>query len=160
MPLDLPERKSLPHWHLNGARSWNPQFVTTCVSGRRPLLAHNDVAALILDAWTRAGRWLVGRYVLMPDHLHLFCAPADDSRCSLKSWMQYWRADVTRRWPRAHEKPIWQRDFFEHRIRQSESYSEKWRYVFDNPVRGGLVPRAEYWPYQGELNILRGIGID
>ena len=30
-------------------------------------------------------------------------------------------------------------------------YAEKWNHVRQNPVRGGLVARAEEWPYQGEV---------
>jgi len=33
--------------------------------------------AVILDAWQLAKSWSVGRYIVMPDHLHLFCVPAD-----------------------------------------------------------------------------------
>jgi hypothetical protein len=36
-----------------------------------------------------------------------------------------------------------------------ENHSDdKWSYVRENPVRAGLVARAEDWPYQGELNVL------
>jgi hypothetical protein len=46
---------------------------------------------------------------------------------------------------------IWQPGFFDHLLRGSESYHEKWRYVRENPVRAGLVSCAEDWPYQGEI---------
>jgi hypothetical protein len=49
---------------------------------------------------------------------------------------------------------FWQREFFDQMLRSSESYSEKWNYVFENPVRAGLVTRAEDWPYAGEIEIL------
>ena len=48
-------------------------------------------------------------------------------------------------------RSIWQRGFFDHVIRSSESYSQKWEYVRDNPVRAGLVQEADEWPFQGEL---------
>jgi REP element-mobilizing transposase RayT len=51
-------------------------FVTMCVEKRRPLLARPEVVALLLDCWRLADHWRVGRWVAMPDHLHLFCAPA------------------------------------------------------------------------------------
>ena len=37
------------------------QFVTVGVDKRRSLLARTDTAALLLDAWRKADRWLVGR---------------------------------------------------------------------------------------------------
>jgi REP element-mobilizing transposase RayT len=56
----------------------------------------------------------------MPDHIHLFCAPV---RCDvpLAKWIKYWKALATRAWPDAHEKPIWQLDFFDRQLRQDES---------------------------------------
>ena len=49
------------------------------------------------------------------------------------------------------ESPHWQKGFFDHLIRHSESYSEKWQYVEQNPVRAGLVTESEDWPWQGEI---------
>ena len=61
------------------------QFVTVCVDKRRPLLARPEIVSLLLDSWRKADRWLVGRYVVMPDHLHLFCAPATDARHAVET---------------------------------------------------------------------------
>ena len=41
--------------------------------------------------------------------------------------------------------------FFDHVLRSDESYSEKWNYVRNNPVRAGLVQNADDWPYAGEI---------
>ena len=48
-------------------------------------------------------------------------------------------------------RPHWQEGFFDHVLRNSESYSEKWEYVRMNPVRARLCERPEDWPYQGEI---------
>jgi putative transposase len=45
----------------------------------------------------------------------------------------------------------WQEGFFNHVIRHSESYAEKWEYVRQNPARAGLVVNAGEWPWQGEI---------
>jgi hypothetical protein len=49
---------------------------------------------------------------------------------------------------------LWQREFFDHVLRSDESYSEKWNYVFDNPVRAGLVSTTQEWKYAGEIETL------
>jgi REP element-mobilizing transposase RayT len=49
---------------------------------------------------------------------------------------------------------IWQEEFFDHVLRSNESYSQKWDYVRENPVRAGLVEKAEDWPRQGEIESL------
>ena len=128
-------------------------FVTVNAHQRKPILAKTDVANVILSAWKQADTWLVGRYVIMPDHIHFFCAPRDLS-VSLKRWMKFWKSQVSLRWPRPDEQPIWQLDFWDTQLRRGESYSEKWDYVWRNPVRKGLATRPEDWPYAGELNVL------
>jgi hypothetical protein len=42
---------------------------------------------------------------------------------------------------------VWQRDFFEHRLRHDESRREKADYILQNPVRKKLVERPEDWPF-------------
>src|SRR6266481_4746855 len=49
---------------------------------------------------------------------------------------------------------LWQPAFFDHILRNEESYAEKWNYVRDNPVRAGLVELAENWPYHGEVIVI------
>ena len=42
---------------------------------------------------------------------------------------------------------VWQRGFFEHRLRQEESRREKADYILQNPVRKKLVARPEECPF-------------
>jgi REP element-mobilizing transposase RayT len=51
----------------------------------------------------------------------------------------------------ARATSLWQPGFFDHLLRNAESYEQKWHYVRENPVRAGLVSRAEDWSYQGEI---------
>ncbi len=118
IPLDVHDRQDTPLI----------VFLTVCTKGRKPILASSEAHALLIDAWRSAKMWQVGRYVIMPDHVHLFCAPAE-----------------------SETQPL----FWDTQLRRSESYDQKWRYVVENPVRAALVTRAEDWPYQGELNELR-----
>jgi hypothetical protein len=63
-------------------------FVTACTAKRRPILASPSAHDAILAAWVTASTWLVGRYVIMPDHIHLFCAPNAPDAASLERWMR------------------------------------------------------------------------
>ena len=131
-------------------------MVTQCVNPRRPLLSHPDIHALLRKAWHEANRWRIGRYMVMPDHVHFFCAPADRTT-RLSTWMSFWRAAVTRNWPRPGEKPIWQKNYWDTQLRQGESYAAKWAYVRNNPVKQGLAADEDAWPYQGEMEVLTWI---
>ena len=89
----------------------------------------------------------IGRYVIMPDHIHLFVRGSLDF--VLVQWMRILKRSLS---GAIHEAaPHWQSGFFDHLIRHSESYAEKWEYVRMNPVRAGLCRQPEDWPYQGEI---------
>lgn len=94
--------------------------------------------------------WQVGRYVLMPDHLHLFCAPNHFPAKPLTGWIAYWKRLATH----AQGEEIWQKNFWDTQLRGHESYAAKWEYVRENPVRAGLVSDANEWAFQGEVNVL------
>lgn len=48
--------------------------------------------------------------------------------------------------------PLWQPRFFDHVLRSRDSCGEKWSYVAANPVRAGLAPAADAWPYAGHVH--------
>lgn len=50
--------------------------------------------------------------------------------------------------------PLWQPGFFDHLLRNDESYAGKWEYVRENAVRHGLVSDSTAWPYQGEVVLI------
>jgi putative transposase len=89
----------------------------------------------------------VGRYVIMPDHIHLFVRGTLDF--CLRQWVRMLRRALATRIVAV--PPHWQPGFFDHLLRNDESYAQKWEYVRQNPVRAGLVESAEDWPYQGEI---------
>lgn len=86
-------------------------FLTVCTKGRKLILAKPDVVPLLQDCWKEATSWMVGRFMVVPNHLHLFCAPAENLARLLDQWVRYWKALASRRWPHPEEQPIWQLDF-------------------------------------------------
>jgi putative transposase len=71
---------------------------------------------------------------------------------TLSQWVQSLKSVLGKQLLRVGvQKPHWQEGFFDHLLRSSESYSEKWQYVRMNPVRAGLSREPEDWPYQGEI---------
>ena len=128
-------------------------FLTVCTFRRRKILAQERVHAAIRAGWAAAGQWHVGRYVILPDHIHLFCTPARPDAENVARWVAYWKRQVSARVPQL--SPIWQRDCWDTQLRGHESYSEKWAYVLNNPVRAGLADCPDGWPFQGEIHSLR-----
>ena len=129
-------------------------FVTLVANNRQSVLADVKAQSVITDVWRRVKGWIVGRYVIMPDHIHFFCAPADYPPSEFHAWMACWKRMVSNRFPCPHTLPLWQRDCWDTQLRCGESYAAKWEYVRANPVRKGLVDSPDSWPFQGELNVL------
>ena len=126
--------------------------MTVCTKGRAKQLANAEVHDGLLKAWKKANRWVIGAYMIMPDHIHFFCSPTDID-LAIEPWITFWKREFRR--ALGAGAPRLQIDSFHHRLRGAESYSEKWEYVRENPVRADLVSKADDWPYQGVLNELR-----
>ena len=45
------------------------------------------------------------------------------------------------------ERGLWQRRFWEHRVRDEADYAAHVEYCWGNPVKHGLVQTAADWPY-------------
>ncbi|MDD2707188.1 MAG: transposase [Verrucomicrobiae bacterium] len=129
-------------------------FVTVCTAKRKPILATPQVSNLLSCIWKKQNKWLMGRYVIMPDHIHFFCSPSITCSFSLNKWIHYWKSLSSRDWPNPASKPIWQTDFWDRTLRTDEKYEEKWEYVVNNPVRQGLVTHSYEWIFQGEIHQL------
>lgn len=151
----LPDRKAPAHHPILSIDNRSPiVFLTICSHDRRPLFDKPDIHELMKSVWYTASAWHVGRYVLMPDHIHLFCAPNGLDAPSLARWVHFWKSAASRRWPRPEEQPVWQKSFWDTQLRQGESYGDKWEYVRRNPMRANLCADSTEWPFQGEMNIL------
>jgi len=132
-------------------------FITACTHNRKGLLDHAAIHNSFLVFCRRAKDRgvFVGRYVVMPDHLHLFVAFSPGSM-RLSDWTKSLKNTLSQTLrERGISSPHWQKGFFDHVLRSQESYSEKWAYVLLNPVRAGLVTRPDEWPYQGEIHPLQ-----
>ena len=127
-------------------------FLTVCTKGRKPWLISDGVHELLRSVWASADAWMVGRYLIMPDHIHLF-AGYNNTAVPLDNWVKYWKSQFSKRHQDGSHR--WQAGHWDVRLRREDSYDQKWRYVTENPVRHGLVARAEDWTLQDEINVIR-----
>jgi putative transposase len=140
--MDLPVRKKLPHtipqWVPEG--SWF--FITIkCVPRGKNQLCQAGAGDAVLSAIRYNHENLVCHCrlsLLMPDHLHAIMAfPREPG---MKTTVTNWKRFVA-----ARHDIVWQRDFFDHRLRNNDELQEKTSYILQNPVRGRLCERIEDW---------------
>jgi len=132
-------------------------FLTFCTVDRKAILADEQIHDAFMhfsrEAMTR--NIFVGRYILMPDHIHLFVKlppPSENLSLWVKSLKNYLSIALrSRKVPAPH----WQKGFFDHVLRSTESYSSKWLYMVENSVRAGFVKDWAEWRFQGEIYTLR-----
>lgn len=132
--------------------------VTSCTDGKIPLLMPDSLhfAADVRPARTIEGcirwlheqkRWDCKGYVVMPDHVHIIFLLGEVQTLSsvMSSFGQY----TAKKLNELLEKKgrIWQHGFYDHCLRDEESYLRHLRYVYENPVRKGYVQNPEDWPF-------------
>ncbi len=144
--------------HLQPFEKHPLYFFTACTEDRQGGLACQLVFDELNGLWTRSAKhdnWYVGRYVVMPDHVHFFAMPGSGAR-PLSDWHKMWKSVSARTLCRELNlvPPLWQPDTFDHILRDRKSYEEKWHYVRENPHRAGLIPDSIQWPWQGEIHDL------
>jgi len=87
--------------------------------------------------------------VMLPDHLHLLTHKEGDSKeklsdliCVLKSKSFYLLKKQ-----KVVSCSFWRQGYYKHVIRNEKDWLEKAQYVTNNPVKAGLAPSAEAYPY-------------
>src|SRR5262245_12502101 len=150
--------KTIPYRHMAHLPPFRRQpivFLTAATFDRRRLLDNDQSHGILRGIWERSAEhngWLVGDYLLMPDHVHFFAQPGPGSDL-MGDWVKTWKSVSARQIMKALGvgAPVWQDDYFDRYLRSIESYTQKWEYVRNNPLRGGLVARPADWPYQGRI---------
>lgn len=85
-------------------------------------------------------------YCLMPNDYHLLCSPLESGK-PITALMGGINSQIIRLlWAQGYKGKCMQRSFYDHVVRREEDLREIARYILDNPVRRGLVERAEDYP--------------
>ncbi|MCF7759494.1 MAG: transposase [Cephaloticoccus sp.] len=141
------QRHTLPHEVPNWVKNGSLYFLTICGKPRgKNQFCHSVISAKIIETVTHRHAsevWFMRLFLLMPDHVHALVSFPQEA--NLLTSVRQWKNYVARM-----QGIKWQRDFFEHRLRNAESWEEKAHYIRQNPVRAGLIANAEAWAYRWE----------
>ena len=137
-------------------------FFTLVTGQRRQILCDDRVRPILHRVVRQAqNRWpfQIDAWVLLPDHLHcIWTLPLDDTDFSRRwGWIKkefgkqvvslVGAAHPTQSAVAKRETGVWQRRFWEHRIKDEKDYSAHCDYIHYNPVKHGLTASPSQWPY-------------
>ena len=144
--------KRIPVWLPENQRVI--YFVTVCCHSRRRIFVSDIAVRIALESLvkcTSATDWELLQICFMLDHVHLVISPMREREQKVSRVMQRWKSSSKQRLNRAGvEGMVWQNEFFDRLLRSDESFTDKWRYIEMNPVRGGLCDVPENYPYLGK----------
>jgi putative transposase len=159
-------------WHLHGslpsshfppagkvsdgeAFAWVDRYVDRACGGRGdaqtgPLhLRAEAIATLVIEAMFRGeklGQYCLGRFVVMANHVHLLLLPSVAPSLLLKALKGVTAREANRMLNRTGEQ-FWQRESYDHWVRNDAEWSRIASYIERNPVKAGLVEKEEDYPW-------------
>jgi len=122
-------------------------FVTCRLHPKRRFLDASEFASLarVIRERRQEHRFLLTAWVFLPDHWHAILFPRHP--LAISEVMEAIKVGSTLRINASRNEAgvLWQPRFFDHALRTVKEYHEKVEYIHLNPVRAGLVERAEDW---------------
>ena len=128
-------------------------FLTLCTDGWQKLFANpalTDALLATLRETSSAYHFAIFAYCFMPDHLHLL-AQAESNACDLPVFVKAFKGRAAVAARRLGIRNLWQKGYYDHVVRDSESSGEIAWYIFLNPVRAGLASTVWEWPHSGSF---------
>jgi len=133
--------------------SGQSHFITFTCYWRRPHMESAGACEMFVAALERARvryRFRVYGFVVMPEHVHLLIS--EPERETVANAIQSLKISSSLRTAAEREcdgrrSPLWQKRYYDRNIRDYDEFVEKLRYFHRNPVKRGLVERAEDWKW-------------
>jgi putative transposase len=131
MPIKLPQRKSIRLEHYS-YKSDGYYFVTICTADKRPLINRyrKMVESFLLSLPVRFTGLALDYYAPMDDHIHLILS-FQGVRTSLGEIIRTFKALVRHG---SSVKEFWQRNYYEHVIRNEKALHKIREYIQNNPM--------------------------
>ncbi len=134
-----------PHRGNTGSSTY---FITACTFQKQQLLQSDKMARLFLDvllSYRSQEKYLLHEFVLMPDHFHLLITPLS----TLERALQLIKRSFSFRAKKelGLQGEIWEKSFYDRRVRGWGEYRSFRQYVHLNPVKRRLVTVPEEYPY-------------
>jgi putative transposase len=123
----------------------------------RPLFTDATVTKVCTTALEEASSKFnatIWAYCLMPDHAHILVKVAEGE--SLSEFMRHFKQISSFRAKRLTGGSLWQISYYDRLLRKPEAILDVARYIWENPVRAGLVENRLDYPHSGPREAMEG----
>ena len=125
-------------------------FITASTFEKKCILQSERMAGLLINVFShyqQQGKYQLHEFVVMPNHFHILITPLYP--VTLEKAVQLTKGGFSYRVKKelGIEEEIWQTSFYDRRVRDAGEYRRFRHYIHMNPVRRGLVPVPEQFPY-------------
>jgi len=105
----------------------------------------SDYIIQIMRQMAEERKAMLYAWCIMPDHIHLLLQDKD-----IVEFVRLFKGRMT---PKARalepDRKLWQRSFYDHGLRQEESLEDVALYIWENPVRKGIVDEPTEYGWSG-----------
>ena len=135
--------------HKNLYKGKTTVVITACIKDRVPAFTSEEIVSVVKKFLVEASSRFVcdvDAFCFMPDHLHLILSGKKrESSCLdavrlFKQRSGYWFSQKGFSWR-------WQKDFYDHILREDEDLIKQIRYIMENPLRKGIVRNWKHYPF-------------
>jgi putative DNA methylase len=93
-------------------------------------------------------RYELSAWVAMPNHVHAIVRPLSNHLLHeiVKSWKGYTGREANKLLHRSGDG-FWEREYYDHVLRDDKEKAVSIAYIHDNPVKAGLCSRPEDWKW-------------
>ena len=147
----FPKRPRLKNFDYVGRHAY---FLTICTHLRRRVFRTPSVVELVLShirQTTTGHGFAIDAYVFMPDHTH-WLVEGLANHADLRVWVSRAKQASAFAYTREHGERLWQPSYYDHVVRDDREKLIA-AYMFNNPVRAGIVAEWADYPYAGSDTI-------
>lgn len=127
---------------------WMDRYLDTTRKGPM-FLRRAEVAAVIVKGLKRGadtGLYDLRAFAVMANHVHILFRPCEEVSGTLQ-WIKGSTAREANRLLDRTGKPFWQRESYDHWVRNELQFKKIVAYIENNPVKAGLVSEASQYPW-------------
>jgi REP-associated tyrosine transposase len=134
-----------PH---RGNTGFSTYFITAATFQKHSLFQSDRMANLLLEVllnYRSQQKYLLHEFVIMPDHFHLLLTPT----LTLERALQLIKGGFSFRAKKelGFGGEIWEKSFYDRRVRDWQEYRGFRQYIHSNPVKRGLAGAVDQYPY-------------